>query len=178
MTNKPTYEELEQRVKELEKCAIKYESVEDALLESERLLSDVFNSIQDGISVLNTDLTISRVNVVIKKWYAENLPLEGKKCHKCYHNSDAPCDPCPTVRCFKSGQTEREIVPGLYSSPVEWIELFSYPIVDQLSGEVVGVVEFVRDITERKKAEDMLRESKKKIFRSGSRISRCYYFIG
>ncbi|HSQ85589.1 MAG TPA: PAS domain S-box protein [Desulfobacterales bacterium] len=162
MSEKPTYEELEQRVKELEKCAIKYESVEEALWESERLLSDVFNSIQDGISVLNTDLTISRVNDVMKKWYAKNLPLEGKKCHVCYHNSDAPCDPCPTIRCFKSGQTEREIVPGLSGSPVEWIELFSYPIVDQLSGKVVGVVEFVRDITERKKAEDMLRESRNK----------------
>ena len=61
MSEKPTYEELEQRVKELEKCAIKYESVEEALWESERLLSDVFNSIQDGISVLNTDLTMPKM---------------------------------------------------------------------------------------------------------------------
>jgi len=125
MDEKPPYEELDKRVKELEKNAIKHKSVEEALWKSEKLLSDVLNSIQDGISVLNTDLTISRVNDVMKKWYAKNLPLEGKKCHVCYHNSDAPCDPCPTIRCIKSGQTEREIVSGLPGSPVEWIQLFS-----------------------------------------------------
>ena len=162
MSEKPTYEELEKRVKELEKNAIKYKSIEEALWESERLLADVFNSIQDGISVLSTDLTISRVNDVMKKWYAQNLPLEGKKCHVCYHNSDEPCYPCPTIRCIKSGQTEREIVPGFPGSAVEWIQLFSYPIIDQGSDEVTAVVEFVRDITERKKAEDALRESNQK----------------
>jgi len=131
---------------------------EEALRESERLLNDVFNSIQDGISVLNKDLTIRSVNGVMKKWYAQNLPLEGKKCFLCYHDSDKPCDPCPTIRCLESGQTEREIVPGLPGSPIEWIELFSYPIKDQHTGEVTGVVEFVRDITDRIQAEEAQRE--------------------
>jgi len=135
---------------------------EEAQLESERLLNDVFNSIQDGISVLNTDLTIRIVNGVMKKWYAQNLPLEGKKCYLCYHNRDEPCDPCPTIRCVESGQAEREIVPGLPDSSVEWIELFSYPMKDQHTGEVTGVVEFVRDITERIQAERAQRESETK----------------
>ena len=134
---------------------------EAALRESERFLTDIFESIQDGISVLNTDLTVRRVNGVIKRWCAENLPIEGKKCHVCYHNSNKPCYPCPTIRCFQSGQTEREIVRGLPGSPVEWIELFSYPIKDLDSGKVGGVVEFARDITQEKKLEEQLQQAQK-----------------
>jgi len=134
---------------------------EDALRDSERFLADLFESVQDGISVLNTDLTILHVNGVMKRWYSENLPLEGKKCHECYHNSDKPCDPCPTLRCFNTGQTEQEVVPGLPGSPVEWVDLFSYPVKDKESGEVTGVVEFVRDITERKRTEQELTKIQK-----------------
>jgi len=86
ISRKPTYEELERSITGLQKEVTELKRVEEALRESERLLNNVFNSIQDGISVLNTDLTIRSVNGVMKKWYAENLPLEGKKCHLCYHN--------------------------------------------------------------------------------------------
>ncbi len=132
---------------------------EEELRESEVFLDSVFDSIQDGISVLDSDLTIRRVNPIMNKWYAENRPLEGKKCHECYHNSDTPCEPCPTIRCLETKQSEREIVPGLPGSPVQWIELYSYPIIDQESGEVTGVAEFVRDITARKLTEEALQTS-------------------
>ena len=132
---------------------------EKELRESEHFLDSVFESIQDGISVLDTDLTIRRVNNIMKEWYAENMPLEGKKCHECYHNSDTPCDPCPTIRCIESGQTEQEIVPGLPGSPIQWVELYSYPIIDHDTGNVTGVVEFVRDITSRKLTEEALQTS-------------------
>jgi PAS domain S-box-containing protein len=126
---------------------------EEELKKNEQFLNSILESVQDGVSVLNPDMTIRHVNGIMNNWYKENLPLEGKKCYKVYHNADKPCNPCPTLRCLESGKTEWNVVPGLPGSPVEWIELYSYPIKDPNSDKVTGVVEFVRDITERKRAE-------------------------
>jgi PAS domain S-box-containing protein len=129
---------------------------EKALRDSEAFLDDVIESIQDGICVLDPDLSIRHTNGVMRTWYAANLPLVGRKCFECFHNREQACETCPTVRSLKTGRTEREIVAGLPGSAIEWLELYSFPIKDKESGVVAGVVEFVRDITERKRLEDQL----------------------
>jgi PAS domain S-box-containing protein len=130
----------------------------EKIKQSEELLSAVFNSIQDGISVLDKDLNIRYVNPVMEKWYSPNMPLTGKKCYECYHNRKEPCDPCPTLRALETGNLEKNIVSGLSNtdSGVEYLELFSYPMEDNETGEITGVVEFVRDITEQKRSNDAL----------------------
>ncbi len=135
--------------------------VQRALKDSQGFLDDVIESIQDGISVLNPDLTIRHTNSVMRQWYAQNVPLLGKKCHICYHNKSVPCDPCPTIRCLASGRPEREIVPGLSGSSVDWLELFSFPIRDKETGKITGAVEFVRDITVAKRLEGQLYHAQK-----------------
>jgi len=146
---------------------LKYEKrrqqAEEDLSNREQFITDIFESIQEGISVLDSDLKVLHVNNVMNQWYKENLPLEGKKCYKVYHNAGKPCDQCPSLRALKSGKTERDVVPGLPGSPVENIELFSYPLKDKDSGEIIGVVEFVRDITERKKAEEASKSSEERL---------------
>jgi PAS domain S-box-containing protein len=137
-------------------------SMKRSIEQSEELLSGVFNSIQDGLSILDKNLNIRKVNRVMQEWYAANVPLTGKKCYKCYHNSEKPCDICPTLRSMKSGKTESNYVKGLPGSSIEWIELFAYPMRDIKSGEIYGVVEFVRDVTEKKQTEDALRFSEAK----------------
>ena len=137
----------------------KRKQAEKGLKKHEQFLNSILESVQDGVSVLDPDLTIRHVNGVMNKWYKEILPLEGKKCYEVYYNADKPCKPCPTLRCLESAKTEWNIVPGLTGSPVEWIELFSYPIKDPNSDKITGVVEFVRDITARKQAEEKLKEN-------------------
>ena len=134
---------------------------EKALRNSEAFLDDIIESIQDGISVLDKDLTIRHTNSVMEQWYQENQPLTGKKCYECYHNQSHPCKPCPTLQCMQSGKTEKEVVEGLSGSAVEWLEVFSFPLKDRESGEITGAVEFVRDITIPRRLERQLARAQK-----------------
>jgi len=150
--------------------------MEKALRSSENFLDDVIESIQDGINVLDPDLTIRHTNNIMKRWYRDQLPLEGKKCFVCYQNREQPCDPCPSLRCLETGKAERNIVSGVPGGAVEWVELYSFPIKDKETNEITGVVEFVRDITERRKVEQAMKDSEER-YRSLVENTMEGYFI-
>ena len=143
------------------------EKTREELENTKKELENILESIEDGISVLNPDLTINYTNPKMQEWFAENRPLKGKKCYEVYHNSDQPCKKCPTIRSLESGNVESEIVRGLNGSGQKYLELFTYPILNNDNGEIEGVVEFVRDITEKKQLENKLKikeEQYRKIF--------------
>ena len=133
----------------------------EKLRDNEQFLNSIFESILDGVSILDTDLTIRHVNGVMRQWYADQVPMVGKKCFHCYQGKTEACEPCPALRCVQTGTTEMEVVPGPPGSAVAWMELYSYPIKNSDSGEVTGIVEFFRDITARRQAEEELRKMDK-----------------
>lgn len=128
------------------------------LQESRDFLDAVFSSIQDGVSVLDTDLTIKYANPVMQKWHQEKMPILGKKCFDAFHDSETFCKTCPSLNCMESGKTEMDVLQ-LYSETekrYKWIEIYSYPFREKETGVIRGVIEFIRDITERKNAEKEL----------------------
>jgi PAS domain S-box-containing protein len=88
------------------------------------------------------------------------MPLVGKKCYKAYHGRNTRCDTCPTCRTIETGKAEYEVVPktGSGGKVVGWIDLFSFPLIDETSGKLKGVIEHVRDVTEKRLAKETLRE--------------------
>jgi PAS domain S-box-containing protein len=134
---------------------------EEEVQERERFLSSMFESIQDGISILSEEYTILRVNKTVENWYSHALPLIGKKCYEAYHLRDRNCDVCPTRKTIETSEAAYEVVPkvGPGGEVTGWLDLYSFPLIDKKTGQMKGVIEYVRDITERKKAEDRLQES-------------------
>jgi PAS domain S-box-containing protein len=126
---------------------------EEALQESERFLQSVFDAIQDGISALDCDLNIIRVNQWIERMYATRKPLVGRKCYVVYQQRQSACPWCPSIRTLETGDTHSEIVPyPSEHSPSRWLELSTFPL-KRADDTVVGVIEHVKDITERVQAE-------------------------
>lgn len=126
---------------------------ERALSDGDRFISEVLSSIQDGISILDKDLNIVRVNNAMERWYSHALPIVGKKCYEAYHGRTEPCTVCPTQRALRSGKPEYNIVPktGPEGEIVGWLDLFSFPIRNPETVEIEGVIEYVRDVTDREK---------------------------
>jgi len=127
----------------------------------EEFLESVFDSVQDGISVLDNKLNILMTNQVIEEWYSYSLPLKGKKCFEAYHKANKPCHPCPSLQALKSGQPAFEVVPkrDAKGEIIGWLDLFSFPLINRENGKIDGVVEYVRDITARVTAEESLKKT-------------------
>lgn len=116
-----------------------------------------------GISILDNDFTILKVNTWMKEKYPVEKGIEGKKCYEVYQHRDTMCQWCPSIKSVQDGQTHSSIVPyPSVKNPVGWIELISYPVKND-RGEVLKIIEYVNDITQRRKAEIKLEETKERL---------------
>jgi PAS domain S-box-containing protein len=137
-------------------------AIRKKIKESEKFLTAVFDSIQHGISVLDPSLNIITVNDTMKKWYAHSLPLEGKKCYEAYHGRAEKCEVCPTIQALKTGKMAVNEVPLVQNGEVTGVvELYAFPLTDE-KGKITGVIEYVHNVTERKEAEVILKESEER----------------
>lgn len=127
--------------------------MEEELRENQQFLKNVFDAIQDGISVLDTEFNVIRTNLWMEKMYAHCMPLVGQKCYMAYQQRRTPCTWCPSLLTFKSGEVHSTIVPyPTAENPLGWIELSAFPLKDE-QGRVTGVIEYVKDITRQKQDE-------------------------
>jgi diguanylate cyclase (GGDEF)-like protein/PAS domain S-box-containing protein len=150
-------EELRREIKERAK-------IEAELFNAGNFLSSVFTSIQDGLSILDTKMNVLRVNPVMEKWYAHNMPIVGKKCYEAYHSRNKVCDICPVKETLKTHNAAYAISP-LHDKDqkiIGYFDLYSFPMFDEKTKELIGVIEYVRNITERKVAEEALRANEER----------------
>ena len=135
---------------------------EKELHESKKFLQVIFDGIQDGISVLDRNLTITQFNKWIEKMHHKDMPLIGKKCYEVYQKRKTVCPWCPSTKALSTGKVHVEDVRvPLDDGSFWWCELSAYPLRGE-NDVVVGVIEHVKDITERKRAEEALQESEER----------------
>lgn len=148
MSDQPTYEELEQGIKELEKESSCNRSVEQEVEDERERMGVILSALDTGLALINPDLTVAWVNAKtlgILPW----SDLVGKICYEAAAKRDEPCEGCGALMAFADGQiheTQRQ-------SPVDgkWHHIVSVPIKDA-GGTVVNVLESVTDITGFKQA--------------------------
>ena len=159
MTNKPTYEILEHRVKELEKEAIKRKHAENALIESEERYRMAVEHSNDGVAILKGDNHLY-VNHKFVEIFGYDLPddIIGKPASAFLHPDDRE-----RLTEFNRQRQQGKQAPSRYEckgvrkdGDTIYLEVSATKTIYR--GEPVSLV-FLRNITERRKAEKALRES-------------------
>jgi diguanylate cyclase (GGDEF)-like protein/PAS domain S-box-containing protein len=127
---------------------------QEKLRKAEHFSNMIFDSIQDPFIVLDRDYRIVRAN----KEYASlrNIPivdLLNEKCHKVIYEKDGVCENCVVEKTFRSSDPcAKDKLIQLEDGTDAWFDIYAYPIFDQ-EGNVSHVIEYLRDVTNRKLAE-------------------------
>jgi len=141
--------------------------------ESEKLLSSVLQALDGLLVVLNKDL-----QVIYSNWKDHDfVPVEEKQgnpyCYKVFKHLGSPCDYCPPLKTFVDGKSrtyeDKNPIDGSFK------EIYVSPVTDDI-GNVLFVIEYVRDITDRKEVEEELKLNEEK-FRALFEQAGDYAFI-
>ncbi|MGC8892988.1 MAG: PAS domain S-box protein [Candidatus Saccharicenans sp.] len=131
---------------------------QEELAKSEKEKSAIFAAIDEHVIYQKPDHTIIWAN----RAAADSLGLKpeeliGKKCYELWHRRTRPCDICPVAEAHDSGQpSKKEVV----TPDGRWWAISGYTLKDE-RGEVIGMIEVTSEITERKLAEQGLKQSLK-----------------
>ncbi|MGQ9688830.1 MAG: PAS domain S-box protein [Desulfobaccales bacterium] len=139
--------------------------VETALKTQQSLLEGVMASVEEGIAILDRNLTFVRINPTIEKWFAHDLPLVGKTCYAVIHGTLDPCENCPALRTLVSGEPAHQVTSkwGPDTTEAGKVDLFSYPLKDPRTGDTVGVILRILDLSAKLTTEETLKENHERL---------------
>ncbi|MBN1522311.1 MAG: PAS domain S-box protein [Candidatus Aureabacteria bacterium] len=129
---------------------------EENIRKSDELLSNIFSSITDPFYIVDKNYKIIRANAAAARLrgYSSEKELVGKTCYLCLHKRKAPCPDCPGIATLET------LKPAVYfhqelekGGNLKWTMVQSYPIFDDAKN-LIQVVIYTRDITQRKKIEE------------------------
>jgi diguanylate cyclase (GGDEF)-like protein/PAS domain S-box-containing protein len=112
--------------------------------------NEILAAIGDGLTIQDREFRIVYQNQKLKDIFGDCL---GKFCYTAYEQNDSVCQNCPVFDCFADGEVHEAERTIFINSEKHVVSNTASPIRDK-AGRIVAAVEVVRDITERKEAEE------------------------
>ncbi|WP_052288841.1 PAS domain S-box protein [Methanospirillum hungatei] len=136
-----------------------HKQIEKAIAQSEERFHKILDLVPDMISIHDPEM-----NIIYSNWNGfGSVPPEcritGSKCYTTYRGLDTICPDCLAGNALKTKQaieTEVKLPEGI------WIDLRVIPLLND-EGEVILFMECVRDITEKKLADEELWEERQRL---------------
>jgi len=161
---RPTYEELERMVEKLKKESHVRTQAEETLRESEKLYRFLTENTNDMITRHLPDSTYLFISPACRTLFGyTSEELLGTKAFDLIHPEDVKRVITISQEAVRTG----ELRMGQYrhlkkDGQYIWVETVGNVIKNEVTGDIKDIICVVRDITERKQAEEALRESEEK----------------
>jgi len=173
MAKKPSYEELKQRVKALEKEAAKSKAAEEALRASEKRLSEIMDGSSIPTFVIDKDHVITHYNRAMENLtgISANEIIGTRKQWMTFYAQERPiladlvvdgASEEELLRLYGIKYRRSEVIEGAYEAEDffhslgesgMWVFFTAAPLRDA-DGRVTGAIETLQDVSQRKQAEE------------------------
>ncbi|HUH66226.1 MAG TPA: PAS domain S-box protein [Syntrophales bacterium] len=144
------------KTREVEK---KYLRLFEKVSKAEQEKAVILDAMTELVLYLDTNLKVIWANKAMHD--AFNIApgkLNAKHCYQALHGRGKACRICPAVKTLRTGEPQEVVDFSSYKK--NWV-LRSYPVRDE-KGAFIGIVEIVTDITERRRAEEAMRQSEQR----------------
>ena len=130
---------------------------EEKLIQESNKLEAVVSALGDGVTYQDKNFKILYQNETHKQKQGDH---QGEYCYSAYQGRDCICEGCLLEKCFEDGQIHRRETMAETDKGTIHLEVSASPIKDG-SGQIIGGIETVRDITTRKTLEAQVLQDQK-----------------
>ena len=141
---------LKANIQALTKAKEEAEEASRELHKSNQRLETIFNSISDGIMLIDRDFRIVGANPVILKLMGKSKEeIIGQPCYQMCNGTLNRCNFCRASLTFRNGA--HEFTYCTKNDPIQKkqriLEVHDFPLYDE-NGQIIQIVEYVKDVTD------------------------------
>lgn len=134
---------------EISRLTSELQRAAERLEDSERFFQDLFDAMEDPITVLSPDFTILQANRQARLIFGKELI--GRSCYRAFRMRDEPCEDCPARLTFVRHQS-MSVEHRIFGNTVTRIS--TYPLLGK-DGQLRAVINHKRDVTKERQLEDL-----------------------